>query len=510
MEKWIAGALAAAVLATGAAAAERPNVVIIYGDDVGYADVGVYGAKLIPTPNLDRLAGEGLVFTDAHCSASTCTPSRFSLLTGRMGFRNGARILPPGAPLIIPTDILTLPKLFKQAGYTTGVVGKWHLGLGRRGTPVDWNGEVKPGPLEVGFDHSFLLPSTNDRVPCVYLENYRVVDLDPRDPLYLGRQPNLKEGSTVYPDGRKNREAMTYYQSSHGHNNSVINGIGRIGYMAGGESALWDDETMADEFVKQAGKFIAANADKPFFLYFASQDVHVPRTPHPRFRGKSKLTYRGDAMVQLDWSVGAVVEILDKHGLKENTIVIFSSDNGPVYDDGYKDGTTVKPKRGEVDRGHDASGPYRGGKYEISEGGTRVPLIVRWPERIRPGKSAALVTQVDFVASFAKLLEVELPEGAGIDSQDCLAALLGEDAKGDTYIVEESGGTIALRKGDWKVVTGAKTRKGKKGPQLYDLSTDVAEKKNLAGERPDLARTLADTLARIRRGKGLRHEKLEK
>jgi arylsulfatase A-like enzyme len=267
---------------------------------------------------------------------------------------------------------------------------------------------------------------------------------------------------------------------------------------------------MADEFVKQAGKFIAANADKPFFLYFASQDVHVPRTPHPRFRGKSKLTYRGDAMVQLDWSVGAVVEILDKHGLKENTIVIFSSDNGPVYDDGYKDGTTVKPKRGEVDRGHDASGPYRGGKYEISEGGTRVPLIVRWPERIRPGKSAALVTQVDFVASFAKLLEVELPEGAGIDSQDCLAALLGEDAKGDTYIVEESGGTIALRKGDWKVVTGAKTRKGKKGPQLYDLSTDVAEKKNLAGERPDLARTLADTLARIRRGKGLRHEKLEK
>jgi len=392
MKKWITGVLAAAALATGASAAERPNVVIIYGDDVGYADVGVYGAKLIPTPHLDKLAGEGLVFTDAHCSASTCTPSRFSLLTGRMGFRNGARILPPGAPLIIPTNILTLPKLFKQAGYTTGVVGKWHLGLGRRGTPVDWNGDVKPGPLEVGFDHSFLLPSTNDRVPCVYLENYRVVNLDPRDPLHLGRQPNLKEGSTVYPDGRKNREAMTYYQSSHGHNHSVINGIGRIGFMAGGKAALWDDETMADEFVKQAGRFIAANREKPFFLYFASQDIHVPRAPHPRFRGKSKLSYRGDAMVQLDWSVGAVLEMLDEHGLKENTIVIFSSDNGPVYDDGYKDGTTVKPKRGEVDRGHDASGPYRGGKYEISEGGTRVPLIVRWPERIKPGTSRALVS----------------------------------------------------------------------------------------------------------------------
>ncbi|HSH10066.1 MAG TPA: sulfatase-like hydrolase/transferase, partial [Oceanipulchritudo sp.] len=226
------------------AAGERPNVVLIYGDDVGYGDIGIYGAKMIPTPNLDRLAGEGLLFTDGHCAAATCTPSRYALLTGVHGFRDGIRILPPDAPLTIPTDALTLPRVFKQAGYTTGIVGKWHLGLGEQGVPTDWNGDVRPGPLEVGFDYSFLLPSTNDRVPCVYLENHRVVNLDPADPLYVSRNELSVPGSTNYPDGLKDRSAMTYYPSSRGHDNSVINGIGRIGYMAGGKSALWDDEGM--------------------------------------------------------------------------------------------------------------------------------------------------------------------------------------------------------------------------------------------------------------------------
>jgi arylsulfatase A len=204
-------ALVAFVLLAFCAAskADRPNVVIIYGDDVGYGDLGCYGSKLIPTPNLDKLASEGLRFTDGHCTAATCTPSRFSMLTGIHGFRHGVRILAPNAPMKIKPSMFTLPQLFKKAGYTTAIIGKWHLGIGDGKTPVDSNGDVKPGPLEVGFDYSFLLPSTNDRVPCVYVENHRVVNLDPKDPLFVGKKP---EGvtATEYPDGKKNPEAMIF------------------------------------------------------------------------------------------------------------------------------------------------------------------------------------------------------------------------------------------------------------------------------------------------------------
>ena len=490
---------------------QKPNVVIIYGDDVGYGDVGVYGSKMIPTPNIDKLAKAGLQFTDGHCTAATCTPSRFSLLTGIHGFRHGVRILPPNAPLLVPTDKLTLPKLFKKAGYNTAVVGKWHLGLGKKGTPVDWNKEVKPGPLEVGFDYSFLLPSTNDRVPCVYLENYKVVNLDPKDPLYVGKIPTDSK-STKYPDGKKNREAMTYYPSSHGHNNSVIRGIGRIGYMAGGKSALWDDETMADEFVKQAKKYIkekAADAKKgkPFFLYFASQDIHVPRAPHPRFQGKTKLFHRGDAMVQFDWSTGQIMKALEENGLTENTIVIFSSDNGPVYDDGYKDGSVTKTSTKETDHGHDGSGPYRGGKYQIYEGGTRVPFIIRWPKKIKPGVSNALVSQIDFLASFAKLLNIELKSGEAADSRDILKTFLGEDKKGLPYMLEEARRTVAIRKGKWKYIPGNKAKgKKKRGPkaQLYDLETDKGEQNNVISKYPKIAEELETLLNKAKNGKGLR------
>jgi arylsulfatase A len=489
-----------------AADKDRPNVVIVYGDDVGFGDVGVYGAKMIPTPNIDKLAGESLMFMDGHCTAATCSPSRFSMLTGVHGFRNGVRILAPNAPLCIPTDALTLPKVFKKAGYQTAVIGKWHLGIGTKGTPVDWNGEVKPGPLEVGFDYSFLLPSTNDRVPCVYLENYRVVNLDKNDPLYVNPKKNVDPRSTVYPDGKKNREAMTYYKSSHGHNSSVINGIGRIGYMAGGKSALWNDETMADEFVKQADKYIKSHKDKPFFLYFSSQDIHVPRVPHPRFKGKSELGYRGDAMVQFDWSTGQILKMLEDNGLKENTIVIFSSDNGPTYDDGYDDGTTVETSTADNDRGHFGAGPYRGGKYQIYEGGTRVPLLVRWPGKIKPGKSNALVSQMDFIASFAKLLGVELDETEARDSRDNLNAFLGKDKKGLPYMIEEAG-QLALREGSWKYVSTRRTgqssgkmkekKGGKAEGELYNLKDDIAEKKNVIGNYPERGKKMADLLKKL-------------
>lgn len=488
---FVLGALTAA--AVPSPTTEKPNVLLIYGDDVGYGDIGAYGAKLIPTPNIDRLASEGLLFTDGHCTAATCTPSRFSLLTGIHGFRHGIRVLPPNAPLTIRPEMFTLPELFERAGYHTMVIGKWHLGIGDGETPVDWNGEVKPGPLEVGFDHCFLLPSTNDRVPCVYVEDHHVANLDPDDPLFVGKKPEGVE-CTEYPNGKKNREAMTYYQSSHGHDNSVINGIGRIGTQWGGKSALWNDETMSDEFVKQARRFLAERRDgEPFFLYFASQSIHVPRTPNPRFHGKSELTYRGDAMVELDWCAGELLRTLDELGLAENTMVIFSSDNGPVYDDGYEDGTTVLTSTQEVDRGHDGSGPYRGGKYQIYEGGTRVPLIVRWPARVEPGVSNALVSQIDLLASFAALLGIELEAGQAIDSRNALPALLGEDAKGAPYVVEEAGG-LALRRGKWKYV---RPRKADAPGELYDLTKDAGERRNVIEEREELAKELAEQLERI-------------
>ncbi len=493
-----AGAVAAIALGAGGLQADRkPNVVIIYGDDVGYGDVGAYGAKLIPTPNIDRLASQGLLFTNAHCSAATCTPSRYTLLTGLLAFRKKVQILAPNAPLCIPTDILTLPKLFKRAGYATGVVGKWHLGVGERGRKNDWNGELKPGALEVGFDYAFYIPYTNDRVPCVYVENRRVYNADPSDPISIGRKKFPK--STSYPDGKKNPDAMTFYKSSMGHNNSVINGIGRIGYMWGGKKALWDDATMTGKLVSMAEKFVKAHKDKPFFLFLASQCIHVPRVPNARFRGKSKLTYRGDSMVELDWATGRIVKLLDTLGIRGNTIVIFSSDNGPVYDDGYKDGTTVKTSRGENDRGHDASGPYRGGKYQIYEGGTRVPFILSWPGHVKPGKSDALVSQADLLASFAALIGVSLDDTQAVDSRDTLAAFLGTDTTGAPFIVEEApGARRAVFDGRWKYI------KLRKGEALYDLENDIGERNNVVKAHPEVARGLRDILQRITRSGRLR------
>ena len=482
-----------ALAASSALNAEKPNVVIIYGDDVGYSDVGVYGSKLIPTPNIDKLASQGLMFTDGHCSAATCTPSRFSMLTGIHGFRHGVRVLAPNAPMKIKPDMFTLPQLFKNAGYQTAVIGKWHLGIGDGTTPVDWNADVKPGPLEVGFDYSFLLPSTNDRVPCVYVEDHRVVGLSESDPLFVGKKPDGVE-CTEYPDGKKNPETMTYYKSSHGHNTSVINGIGRIGRQYGGKSALWNDETMADEFVNQAKKYIGSrDKNQPFFLYFSSQDIHVPRAPHPRFKGKSELDYRGDAMVQLDWSTGQILAALEEYGLTDNTLVIFSSDNGPVYDDGYEDGTTVLTSTKEVDRGHDASGPYRGGKYQIYEGGTRVPFIVKWPGHVQPGTSSnAMVNQIDFIASFADLLGIELEKEHAIDSRNIMPALLGKTDVGQSYMIEEARG-LALRNGPWKFVQG---KKGEPG-ELFNLESDVSEQHDLANENQKVLKEMAAWLKKL-------------
>ena len=490
-----ANLVAALFAAHALAVSEKPNIVLIYADDLGYGDVGCYGATKIQTPNIDRLAQDGLRFTDAHSSSATCTPSRYAMLTGEYAFRKkGTGVLPGDANLIIEPGRTTLPSMLKRAGYFTGVVGKWHLGLGT--SAVDWNADIAPGPLEIGFDYSFIMPATGDRAPCVYLENHRVVGLDPADPLRVSfTQPILDE-----PTGKEHPELLRMHPS-HGHDQTIVNGISRIGYMAGGKAARWVDEDMARTLTGKAVKFIEEQKDKPFFLYFATHDIHVPRVPHADFAGKSGLGPRGDVILQIDWSVGEILAALDRLHLSENTLVIFSSDNGPVIDDGYKDDAAAK-----LD-GHKPAGPLRGGKYSAFEGGTRVPFIVRWPGRVPPGVSDALVCQVDFLASFASFFEQSLKTEDAPDSFDAMPALLGKSPTGRATLIEQAG-VLGLRQGAWKYIepgkgpkkfenTNTETGQEPQG-QLFHLADDIGETKNVAAEKPEKAKELAGMLARLR------------
>jgi arylsulfatase A-like enzyme len=330
----------------------KPNIILIYADDLGYGDVSCYGATRVKTPNIDRVAARGLRFTHAHATSATCTPSRFSLLTGQYAWRKtGTGIAPGDAALLIPTDKITLPEVLKKGGYATGAVGKWHLGLGPKGGP-DWNGDIKPGPLEIGFSYSFILPATADRVPCVYVENHRIIGLDPNDPV----QVSYKGPIGNEPTGKEHPELLKM-KYSHGHDQTIVNGVSRIGYMSGGKSAWWVDEEMADVLTGRVTRFVEENKARPFFMYFATHDIHVPRMPHSRFVGKSGMGPRGDAILQLDWCVGEVMKTLDRLKLTDKTMVIITSDNGPVVDDGYQDEAVTKLN------GHTPAGPLRGGKY---------------------------------------------------------------------------------------------------------------------------------------------------
>jgi arylsulfatase A-like enzyme len=492
----IPASFALAWWASPAAAADKrpPNVLLILTDDVGYGDVGCYGATKVRTPNIDKLATQGLRFTDAHATSATCTPSRYALMTGEYPWRKkGTGVLPGDASLIIEPGRLTLPAMLKQAGYATGCVGKWHLGLGRGA--LDWNREIKPGPLEVGFDYAFIIPATGDRVPCVYVENHQVAGLDPKDPIRV----NYKEKVGNDPTGREHPELLKV-KLSHGHNNTIVNGISRIGFMSGGAAARWKDEDMADTLTRKAVGFLEQHKDGPFFLYFATHDIHVPRVPHPRFRGTSQCGVRGDVVQQLDWCVGELMATLDRLHLAENTLVIFTSDNGPVVDDGYDDGAPRDLN------GHAPAGPLRGGKYSIYEGGTRVPWIARWPQQIQPGVSNALVCQVDLLASFASLVGRQLPPEAGPDSFNVLPALLGQSPSGRDHVVEHAGG-LAIRQGTWKLIARPQAGRGKPGPaaksvsrgaEVFNLSDDLGESKNLGEKDSEKVRELADRLQRIR------------
>ena len=485
-------------MAGAAAEAEtRPNVVLIYADDIGYGDLGCYGATAVKTPNLDQLARRGMKFTDAHSSSATCTPSRYSMLTGEYAWRKkGTGVLPGDARLILDPANLSWPGMMKRAGYRTGVVGKWHLGLGTGN--LDWNRDIRPGPLEVGFDAAFLMPATGDRVPCVYVKDRNVVGLDPKDPIRVDYTKPIGDE----PTGKKNPELLKM-QPSHGHDMAIVNGVSRIGYMTGGKSALWTDEDMAQRFVDEAGKFIEESRKGPFFLYFATHDIHVPRVPNRRFAGKTTMGPRGDAIAELDWTVGEVMNQLKGRGLVNNTIVMFSSDNGPVVDDGYKDDAVAKLGS------HRPAGKLRGGKYSNFEGGTRVPLIVNWPAGIKPGVSDALVGQPDFFRSFASFAGQKLLPNEAPDSVDVMPALLGKSRTGRDWIVEHAR-ALSIRKGDFKLIesnrgvrvnanTNTEVGSGEK-PQLYRVSEDIGETKDLSGSMPDKVAELSALLGKVKQG----------
>lgn len=501
--------LGATFIATGALQAQQkkananslPNVLFIYADDLGYGDLECYGATRASTPHVNRLANEGIRFTNAHATAATSTPSRYSMLTGEYAWRRpGTDIAAGNAGMIIRPERYTLADMFHQAGYVTAALGKWHLGLGDKEAEQDWNAPLPMALADIGFDYSYIMAATADRVPCVFIENGKVANYDPSAPIEVSYVKPF-EGE---PLGKDHPELLYNLKHSHGHDMAIVNGIGRIGYMKGGGKALWKDENLADSITTHAIDFIKANQDRPFFLYFATNDVHVPRFPHERFRGKNPMGLRGDAIEQFDWSVGQLLATLDELGLAENTLIILSSDNGPVVDDGYAD------RAEELLGDHKPGGPLRGGKYSAFEAGTRIPAIVRWPKEIKqPAVSDALVSQIDWFASLAALTGSRLPKGTAPDSYNYLDTWLGKTTTDRPWVIEQaSDHTLSVRTKDWKYIEtsggpqmvpwGPKIETGySKEPQLYDMR-QVYEQDNQALQHPEIVYQLQEILKGVR------------
>ncbi len=481
-------------------APERPNIVLILADDLGYGDVGCYGASLVDTPHVDGLAASGLRFTDAHSPSSVCTPTRYTLLTGEYCWRTWAET---GCiwwhdPLLVREGRPTLASMLRGQGYTTGIVGKWHLGFGRPGCEgwddlrgLDPNGPIAPGPCEVGFDSFFGVPAIGQK-PHVYIRDHEVVDLEPEDPM------------RIVLDER--HEWMTDYRHRPRTHNPELE-------TEGGASAVYDHDEVTKVLTREAVAFLERHAggERPFFLYFAVRNVHAPLIPHPDFRGTSRCGVYGDFVHELDWSVGEVLGALGRLGLAGETLVIFASDNGATEHH--------RPVRFVSNEGLRSNGPFRGQKSEVYEGGQRVPLIVRWPGRVAPGgTSDQLIALTDMLPTLASLVGATLPAEAAPDGFDLLSAFLGEAGPRDLrpFVVHDSmmRKMFAVRSEEWKLILGQGGggigagwvgRPGIEdfGPseppgQLYNLADDPAEGTNLYESCPDIVRRLTETFEACR------------
>lgn len=482
----------------------KPNIVFIYLDDLGYGDLSCYGAIAIKTPNIDALANGGVRFTNGYATSATCTPSRYGLLTGVYPWRNkDAKILPGSAPLLIGKEQLTIPKMLKEKGYQTAVVGKWHLGLGTG--IVDWNQQLDAGPNDVGFDYSYIMAATQDRVPTIYIENGKVVNLDSKDPIVVNYDKNFPG----QPTGKENPELLSM-KWHHGHNSSIVNGIPRIGYVSGGASANWSDVDLADHFLAKAQTYVKSHKAEPFFLYYALNQPHVPRTPNPRFVGKSGMGPRGDVILEADYCVGEIIKTLKEEGVLDNTLIVFSSDNGPVLNDGYYDDAVEKLGN------HKPNGPLRGGKYSLLEAGTRVPFFTYWKGQIKPLISDALVCQIDLLESIAKLVNIDVKS---TDSQELLDVFMGKSNKGRANLVIEANTKTAFRQGDLimippypgdPILEEVNIEMGNdKDFQLYNLKKDIGQKNNLAKAQPKKLKELMKNFELIRGDSYKNVEKIE-
>lgn len=450
-----------------------PHLVLILADDMGYGDPRCYNPdSRIPTPFMDRLAAEGIRFTDAHTPSSVCTPTRYGLLTGRYCWRTRLKsgVLNGYSPALIEPGRMTLASLLKQHGYVTACIGKWHLGLGEE-EPTDFSQPLRPGPLEAGFDTFFGIAASLDMPPYVFIENDRVT-----------------EAPTDYTEGSKPRRE----------------GGGGF-WRAGAIAPHFRHEEVLPTLTGRAVRFIEERATKPeqpFFLYLALTAPHTPWMPTAEFRGKSGAGYYGDFVAQVDWSIGQVMEALERCGLAGNTLLIVTSDNGAHW----------LPKEIE-EFGHRANGPWRGQKADIHEGGHRVPFIARWPGKIPPGAvSNEVICLTDLLATVAALLGTSLPSDAGEDSFNILPALLGQPDRGplrEATVFHSGSGMFAIRQGPWKLILGlgsggftppreVKPKPGEPEGQLYNLEEDPQEQRNLYSQRPDIVAHLKALLETYR------------
>ncbi len=467
-----------------ATADSKPNVVILYADDLGYGDLGCYGATVIKTPMIDALAAQGVRFTDGHSAAAVCNPSRYALLTGTHLWNARRK---DDYSLYFHEGQMTLPLLLKNSGYRTAAFGKWHNGFGRRPEP-DWNGELKPGPLEIGFDTYFGTPRSHNEPPFVFVENHRVFGLDPADPIIVDRS------------------------------------VGVHGAVKGGKAAeaARPDDQIDLMVTDRAVKWIEEQKpNKPFFLYLAFTAPHVPLDPAQPYRGKSRAGVYGDFVQQLDDCVGKILAALDQAGVSANTLVVLSSDNGGVF------------HRQALEAGHRANGPLLGQKTDTWEGGHRVPFIARWPERIPAGTvRRELFSQIDLMATIARMAEIPLPAGASPDGEaDLLAftepntaparerttAFLGVKGKavrsGKWLFLpyQGSGGMTApeQKPKPWGlpfaalgIVNSDTDAAGNPKPdapkvQLYNLKEDLGQTKNVAPAHADVVETLGAEFQRL-------------